>query len=101
MNCPRCGSIMVERPPNIQKIYQGIADELVMRILDLIPTHPEIMEMDSPWGLFKAGLKCDDLQPTLGQASWALGKAQHEFRACLEHEKQHPQNNETLTVSGG
>ena len=51
-------------------------DELVKRISELIPSHPEILEMDDAFSLFGVdGFKCDDLQPSLFQAQWALAKA--------------------------
>lgn len=57
--------------------YESTADELVRRIAALIPTHPEILQFDSPWPLFKVpGFKCDDIGPSLAQVSWALRKAQ-------------------------
>ena len=56
--------------------YEGTANELVNRIAALIPEHPEIMGMDSAWDLFKVdGFKCDDLMPSMFQASWALEQA--------------------------
>lgn len=56
--------------------YETAADELVMRIRKLIPDNPSIVDMSDPWSLFKIpGFKCDDLQPSLFQASWALQKA--------------------------
>lgn len=60
--------------------YEATANELVNRILALIPDHPEILGMEEPWGLHKIkGFQCDDLQPTLYQASWALVRAKHEY----------------------
>lgn len=57
-------------------MYAGTADALVQRIAALIPKHPEILSMNDPAGLFKIpGFKCDDLQPSYFQASWALNKA--------------------------
>ncbi len=51
-------------------------DELTRRILALIPEHPEILEMDEPWGLFKIpGFQCSDLAPSLPQASAAVSLA--------------------------
>jgi hypothetical protein len=56
--------------------YESTAEELVKRILAVIPAHPELLQLDDPFKLFKVvpGL-CDDLEPTLYQASWALSKA--------------------------
>jgi hypothetical protein len=60
----------------IKQAYTATADELTKRILVLIPAHPEIMTLGSPFDLFKInGFKCDDLGPSLTQAKWALGKA--------------------------
>lgn len=57
--------------------YEKTADRLVQRIEALLPTHPEILLMDSPWILFTVdGFECNDLQPTLFQAAWALKKVQ-------------------------
>ncbi len=55
--------------------YEETANELTRRILALIPENPEIMTIDSPFDLFRMGLKCDDLGPSLAQASVALGAA--------------------------
>ena len=56
--------------------YGGIANALRDRIAALIPEHPEIMEMDSPWDLFDIeGFDCKDLAPSLYQAAWALANA--------------------------
>lgn len=56
--------------------YASTADQLVERIVALIPTHPEILRMNSAWDLFTVpGFECSDLQPSLYQASWALSKA--------------------------
>ena len=60
--------------------YERTGNTLVDRIVALIPEHPEILDLDSPWDLFKCGLKCNDLQPTLAQASAALGKAKFVFK---------------------
>jgi len=57
-------------------VYVSTADELVNRISALIPSRPEILKIENPFELFKVeGFKCDDLQPSLAQASWALSKA--------------------------
>lgn len=64
--------------------YEQSAQLLADRIFDLIPEHPEIMTMESAWGLFKVpGFKCDDLQPSLAQAQYALTVA----RARYQHQK--------------
>lgn len=62
--------------------YNSTAEELSKRILALIPAHPELLTLDDPWKLFKVeGFKCDDLQPSLAQAAWALGDAQGKYTA--------------------
>ena len=56
--------------------YESTANILVERIKALIPNHPEILEMDSAWDLFKISeFQCGDLEPTMAQAQWALAKA--------------------------
>ena len=56
--------------------YSATADKLTKRIIELIPTHPEILNLEDAWGLFKVdGFKCDDLGPSLFQASWSLREA--------------------------
>lgn len=62
--------------------YVAAAERLVERILALIPTRPEILTLDSPWGLFKVpGFECSDLDPSLAQAGWALAEAKIRHRA--------------------
>jgi hypothetical protein len=61
--------------------YVATADELVRRIEALLPSHPEILTLESPWDLFRCGLKCDDIGPTFYQASWALAKVQRTHRS--------------------
>jgi len=57
-------------------IYVATANELTKRILARIPAHPEILTLESPWGLFKVpDFKCDDINPSLMQASFALDEA--------------------------
>ena len=58
-------------------LYTATADTLTDRIRALIPDHPEIMEMESAWDLFKVeGFDCKDLSPSAFQAGFALSKAQ-------------------------
>jgi len=58
-------------------LYAATADALVERIKALIPAHPEILRMDSPWDLFAVpGFDCGDLRPSFMQATWALRAAQ-------------------------
>ena len=67
--------------------YEDRAQELKRRILALIPNHPEILEIDSAWGLFKVdGFKCDDLEPSYAQAMFALAMAQGEWMRLQEVE---------------
>lgn len=48
------------------------------RIAELAETRPEVLELTSVWDLFKVpGFYCDDLQPSLAQAQWALMKLKH------------------------
>ena len=62
--------------------YETTADELTKRILALIPEHPEIMTIESPFDLFTVdGFDCRDLEPSLAQASCALGKARHIYKS--------------------
>jgi len=56
--------------------YAGTANALRDRIVALIETNPEIMDMESAWDLLKVeGFACDDLAPSAFQASWALKAA--------------------------
>jgi hypothetical protein len=59
--------------------YETTADELVKRIIPVIKKHPELLNSTDAWDLFKyPEFKCEDLQPSLAQASWALEKAKQE-----------------------
>lgn len=59
--------------------YTSTADALVNRIVAL---GPQILDLRDPWQLFKVpGFTCDDLGPSLAQASWALGKAKSMLEA--------------------
>jgi hypothetical protein len=65
----------------LSEAYESTGNELRNRILALITDHPEILEMDDCFKLFKVeGFKCDDLQPSLAQAGWAMRSAQRLFR---------------------
>jgi len=56
--------------------YETTAYALVERISALIPEHPEILNMTSPWDLFNVpGFNCKDIGPSLAQAWIALSKA--------------------------
>jgi hypothetical protein len=66
---------------SIEKAYSDTADKLVQRIIDLIPDNPEILEMKEAWDLFKVkDFKCDDIGPSLFQASWSLSKAKQLYK---------------------
>jgi hypothetical protein len=57
--------------------HRGVIDTLEQRLRDLLPAHPEILEMDSPFAL--TGIKefeFADLQPSLGQVAHALARVQ-------------------------
>lgn len=71
-----------------QATYTQTADTLVGRILALIPEHPEILETDDPWKLFKVdGFQCGDIGPSLFQASCALNRAKQLWRVTSEKEE--------------
>ena len=56
--------------------YESTANILRDRIVALIPTHPEILDMDNAWDLLKIpDFDCKDLQPSAFQASWAFNAA--------------------------
>ena len=60
----------------IMNSYETTADELIERIRKLIPANPHILEMQDAFDLFQVpGFDCDDLGPSLFQASWALSRA--------------------------
>lgn len=62
--------------------YYAVLDELIERIEALVPEHPEILELDDAFGLFKIpGFNCSDLEPSLAQASAALAEARERHRA--------------------
>jgi hypothetical protein len=72
--------------------YEEVGNELSNRILALIPTHPEILKMDDAFDLFDVdGFKCDDLDPSMFQASWALANAKKRANTTsTETGEQHP-----------
>lgn len=60
--------------------YEECGQELARRIEAIIPKNQSILQMESPWGLFKVpGFKSDDLQPTLAMASVALAIAKRRY----------------------
>ncbi len=65
-----------------ESIYEFTADELVSRILKLIPTHPEILTMTEASDLLKIeGFMCDDIEPSYAQAQWSLGRAKQLYQS--------------------
>ncbi len=65
----------------ITQQYESTAHQLRDRIIALIPSRPEILELNDTWGLFKVdGFNCDDLGPSFAQAMWALSAAKHEYQ---------------------
>lgn len=74
--------VLRRKAMNLEQHYRKTGQELERRIVALIPDHPEILEMDEPWGLFEvSGFCCADLGPTLNQATFALKAAQREFKS--------------------
>ena len=62
--------------------YETTANTIVERIAALIPIHPRILYLKSSWGLFSVpGFQsiCDDLRPSLAQASWAFNTIRKDF----------------------
>ena len=65
----------------MSQAYETLANTLEERIFQLIPAHPEIMEMESAWDLLKIKeFKCDDLGPSAAQAGWAFAYARRRYR---------------------
>lgn len=60
----------------LEQQYINTANALVDKIADFAKTNPKVYSLKSPWDLFKLGFKCDELQPSLYQATWALAKVQ-------------------------
>jgi hypothetical protein len=61
--------------------YEFTGQELIKRILALIPANPSILDFASPCGLFEiTGFHCADLEPSFAQASSALFMAQDQWR---------------------
>lgn len=62
--------------------YTNVANELRDRIVALIPTQPQILNLESCWDLFKVpGFDCSDLGPSLAQAAWAFSAAKQQWYA--------------------
>lgn len=65
----------------MSQAYADVGNVLEDRIFQLIPKHPEIMEMESAWDLFKIeAFNCDDLAPSAAQAVWAFAHAKRRYR---------------------
>jgi len=61
--------------------YENTANLLVNRIEKLIPKYPEILEIKDVFDLFNiSDFECNDLAPSLAQASWALSKAKQNYK---------------------
>jgi hypothetical protein len=61
--------------------YELTAERLKARILALIPTNPDILMLESPWGLWDIpGFNVGDVGTSYAQASWALEAAKAEWR---------------------
>jgi len=61
--------------------HEETANRLTERILESIPGHPEILDMDNPWLLYKVkDFQCNDINPTHAQAVAALASAQDIWR---------------------
>ena len=66
--------------------YEDTANELVHRIVDAVPPNT-LRDMESAWDLFRVeGFHCDDLQPSLMQATWALATAKSRALSKAEGE---------------
>ena len=64
--------------------YEATAEELTNRILALVPSHPEILEIKDVFDLFKIeGFKCDDIAPSWFQAQWSLAQAKKRANKSL------------------
>lgn len=70
----------------IAQAYEDIAQSLASRIYGLIPSNPQILEIESAWDLFKVpDFNCKDLGPSWAQAQAALSIAQNRWNQ--EHPK--------------
>lgn len=54
------------------KQYQDSYNQLVERIRELAIKDSRVYTLESAWNLFDLGLECEDLEPTLFQATSAL-----------------------------
>lgn len=59
--------------------YDGVVGALADQIRALVPVQPQILQLEDPWGLFRVpGFNCEELNPSLEQATWALRIVQRE-----------------------
>lgn len=65
--------------------YEDTAQEFKRRILEAVPDHPEILEMDDAWHLISK-VNSSDLDLTLAQATVALAHAKREYKEAKSHE---------------
>ena len=73
--------VEVYGPDGRTYMYVSSANSLEQRVYNLIPAHPEILEFEDAWALFDVPeFRCDDLQPSLAQADWALSHAVQRYR---------------------
>ena len=78
--------LAASRIPNQSGTYGATADILYARIFELIPEHPEILELKSAFDLFNIeGFDCSDLEPSYMQATWALAKAKGMYKHGQPH----------------
>ena len=60
--------------------YIRTAHAMADRIMELIPSHPEILSMNDVFELLKLkDFHCDDINPSLAQAAWALSEAKARY----------------------
>ena len=79
-------------------MYEATANSLVERIEALIPEHPEILKMKEAFDLFDVkDFSCDDLNPSLAQAQWALSKAKHNYNS-KPNERNQPNGKENRST---
>lgn len=64
--------------------YTQVGHELRDRIIELIRKNPAVANITSAWDLFAAGLKCDDIGPSLAQAQWALSAAKDHIAKAVQ-----------------
>ena len=87
----RCVAVRGGRGEEELRGERGAGYELTKRILGLMEREPRVVEISDPWELFKVpGFKCDDLEPTVAEASAALGEARELYvslKRVIEEER--------------